>query len=90
MTRKHSITETYPREWRQSASDVDLDMAIANLELAVATAREAGRPVTADAILHEVRDIETQRQKQLFATADASRDCVAYQADDPGIGMAEA
>lgn len=88
MSRRHGKTETYAREWRESATDADLAMAVANLESAVALAREAGRPVTADAIRNEARDIEIQRRRQLARVIDASRNCVACPSDEPGIGVA--
>jgi len=83
MTDDCKMTAIYGRDWRSAATDDDLASAVARLESAVAMAREAGRPVTATAILHEARDIEAQRKKQLMDLAETSRDRVAYQANHP-------
>lgn len=88
MANGYHMTETYGRDWRRSATDDDLATAVAHLEMLVAMAREAGRPVTATAILHEARDIEAQRKRQLDRLVNSSRDRVPHQVDDPGERMA--
>jgi len=84
MVNGYHMTETYGRDWRRSATEDDLASAVAHLELLVATAREAGRPVTATAILHEARDIEAQRKRQLDRLVDSSRGRVSNQVDESG------
>jgi len=84
MANGYQMTATYGREWRRSATEDDLASAVAHLELLVATAREAGRPVTATAILHEARDIEAQRKRQLDRLVNSSRDRVPNQVDESG------
>lgn len=86
MSQKLMRTETYPADWRDAATAMDLSIAVATLESAAESAREAGRPVTAEALMNEARDVEMQRRK-LIDTANAARDRVPHQVDDFGFGV---
>jgi hypothetical protein len=70
---------------RWEIAEEELLLAAAELETAADAAREAGRPVTAEALRRQVRGLQAQRQHLLAAVA-ASRDGVPSLSGDPGQG----
>ena len=79
--KERTATVGAPRRPRRPVHD-EPGAALARLEAAAETARAAGRPLTARAAANEVRDTRARRWR-LIKTIRVSRDCVAYQIDDP-------
>lgn len=67
------------------ANEIELPTAIAVLKADAAAALDAGRPVTAQSIRNEARELEC-RQQRLQKAILASRDQVPCQVDDLDTG----
>ena len=88
MARGRDPTAATEFELEQVAREHDLALAMARLDAAADSARAAGRPLLAHAIRSEERELRARR-RQLSHTVRVTRDRVACQFDDPGIGNGE-